>query len=184
MDSRGIAGNTGVEGSLAPGHADTDEATSAGGQVSRRVYGSLSSTSRSSSRLDTFDEEAQIVRSSRRTVSAPHMLPAHASGAEVARRPRLKTVDVLVAMGRLTQAVIFLSNRIDRAGLSTLCTRSINLTIEQGPQILPHDWRVETKLIRDRQVECGPEGLRDVIVARLATTGATVEARLAYTRGC
>ncbi|REJ06383.1 hypothetical protein DY023_06275 [Microbacterium bovistercoris] len=134
---------------------------------------------RTSSLVTAYDPTARVMRSAHRTTGGAANRVYR--GIESAWYPGLTVVDSLVTMGQLAQAVILLSRGIDRAGLGTLWMRSIRFTAERPPASQPLDWRIETELIRDQVVARAASGFHDVRVSCKATTGARVEARLAYT---
>lgn len=134
---------------------------------------------RTSSLVTAYDPTTRVMRSAHRTTGGTANRVYR--GIESAWYPGLTVVDSLVTMGQLAQAVILLSQGIDRAGLGTLWMRSIRFIAERAPSSRPLDWQMQTTLVRDWVMARTRSGLHDVHVTCEATSGARVEARLAYT---
>lgn len=177
----GSVGNIAVACRLA--RASTTPVESKGRVVARlsRAHVPLMSTSRSISELVSFHEDTKTLQSTHSSSVPRHVQPVAGLDIESLCWPRLAAVDLLATMGQLAQSVILLANKTDRDGLGTLWMRSLKLTFEHQPCVLPTAWRVKTQLVRDREITRGSVGLRDVAVSCRASTGAAIEAKLAYT---
>ncbi|KJL19788.1 avirulence D protein (AvrD) [Microbacterium azadirachtae] len=145
------------------------------------VYGGAFRQTTTSSRLMRFEPESRTLIGEHRTKWDAKRIRTEAEGVESAWRPALTVIDHLAVMGQMAQSVIALSTDASRESMGTLWMRAIDIDAAEEPTVAPATWTSRMTLLRDRELRS--DGLHDVRVQSTASTGVSVRASLAYTKG-